>query len=110
VSKTSRQQSGVTESLVEVILGQPTLDLGFARPASNDFFQKIEKILQDPAGLHRFFRQSLFVWNELDRRLDKRTWSAEDIPRSPRTLEPLPVTNAPIDEYSMRVMAEYRSQ
>src|SRR5262249_13898528 len=66
-------------------------------PASKEFFERIENILEDSAGLHRFFRQSLYVWNELARRLDKRTWPAKDIPRFPRSLEPLRVTNAPID-------------
>ena len=57
-------------------------------PASPDFFDRIQLLLADRTGLLRFFRQSLFVSNELVRRLDKRTWGTHDIPRFPQSLTP----------------------
>ena len=78
-------------------------------PASPDFFDHIQRLLGDQTGLLRFFRQSLFVSNELVRRLDKRTWGKQDIPRFPHSLTPLAVANAPIDEKSMRIMSKYWS-
>jgi hypothetical protein len=76
-------------------------------PAPPDFFDRIQLLLADRTGLLRFFRQSLFVSNELVRRLDKRTWGSHDIPRFPQSLTPLAVANAPIDQESMRIMGEY---
>jgi hypothetical protein len=76
-------------------------------PASPDFFDRIQQLLGDRIGLLRFFRQSLFVSNELVRRLDKRTWGTHDIPRFPRSVTPLAVANAPIDHESMRKMGQY---
>jgi hypothetical protein len=78
-------------------------------PASEVFFDRVEHILQNQTDLIRFFRQSLYVWNELTRRLDKRTWPAGDRPHFPRSMKPFPVTNAPIDKQAMRIMAKYRS-